>query len=96
MKVVTICGSMKYVEEMKKVSEILAKKNGWCVLQPIYDIDKDKTTKEEFDMLKQEHFKRIELSDAIYVVNVDKYLGDSTKIEIEYATKLNKEIFFYE
>ena len=30
------------------------------------------------------------------VVNKDSYIGDSTKLEIDYATKLNKEIIFYE
>ena len=29
------------------------------------------------------------------VVNVDGYIGDSTKSEIEYAKSLNKEILYY-
>lgn len=40
--------------------------------------------------------KRIEISDAIYVVNVGGYIGSSTKKEIEYAISLNKEIYFLE
>ena len=31
-----------------------------------------------------EYFKRIELSDAILVINVCNYVGDSTNTEIEY------------
>ena len=31
------------------------------------------------------HLKRIEISDAIYVVNVNGYIGSSTKKEIENA-----------
>lgn len=46
-------------------------------------------------MLKEEHFKKIELSDAILVINVDEYIGYSTNLEIEYAKKLNKEILYY-
>ena len=45
--------------------------------------------------LKEEHFKRIELADAILVVNVNNYIGDSTNLEIEYAKKLGKEILYY-
>ena len=45
--------------------------------------------------LKEAHFKRIEFSDAILVVNVDNYIGDSTNLEIEYAKKLGKEIIYY-
>ena len=39
-------------------------------------------------MLKEAHFKRIELSDAILVVNINNYIGNSTNLEIEYAKKL--------
>jgi hypothetical protein len=35
------------------------------------------------------------LSDAIFVVNVDNYIGNSTKQEIEYAQKLGKEVLYY-
>lgn len=44
--------------------------------------------------LKDAHFKRIDLSDTIYVVNKDKYIGNSTKKEIEYAKSLNKKIIY--
>ena len=42
--------------------------------------------------MKVAHFKRIELSDAILVVNINHYIGNSTNREIEYAKKLGKEI----
>ena len=45
--------------------------------------------------LKEEHFKKIELSDAILVINKDNYIGESTRLEIEYAKSLNKEIIYY-
>lgn len=45
--------------------------------------------------LKDEHFKRIELSDAIFDINVNNYIGESTNLEIEYAKKLGKEIIYY-
>ena len=96
MKVVTICGSMKFADEMQNIAMKLAKENGWCILQSIYNIDIQKTTKEELELLKQEHLKRIELSDAIYVVNIGGYIGESTKTEIEYAKKNHKEIIYHE
>ena len=45
--------------------------------------------------LKKSHFKKIELSDAILVVNINNYIGESTKLEIEYAKSLKKEIMYY-
>ena len=51
--------------------------------------------KEQLIKLREAHFKKIELSDAIFVVNVNNYIGESTKLEIEYAKKLGKEILYY-
>ena len=79
MKVITVCGSYKYKNEMQEITEKMALK-GNCMLTPI-----------ELTM----HKDKIKLSDAILVVNVDGYIGDSTKSEIEYAKSLNKEILYY-
>ncbi len=57
--------------------------------------DNIEITKEQILKLKEEHFKRIELSDAILVVNINNYIGYSTNIEIEYAKRLDKEIIYY-
>ena len=70
--------------------------DGNCVLTPTYPVIKDITiSDEQIKYLKEEHFKRIDLSDAIFVIDVDNYIGDSTKLEIEYAKKLGKEIIYY-
>lgn len=42
------------------------------------------------------HMKRIDMSDAIYVINKDGYIGTSTLEEIEYAKSNNKEILYLE
>lgn len=44
-------------------------------------------TEEQLIKLKKAHFKRIEFSDAILVVNIDNYIGNSTNLEIEYDKK---------
>ena len=41
------------------------------------------------------HKEKIKISDAILVVNVNNYIGSSTKSEIEYAKSLGKEIIYY-
>lgn len=96
MKVVTICGSMKFANEMQRIAGALAIDKSWCVLQCIYDLDFANLTSEDLNLLKNEHLKRIELSDAIYVVNINGYIGNSTKLEIEYATKQGKEVIYHE
>jgi hypothetical protein len=95
MKIITLCGSLKFQKEMMIVAEKIALK-GNCVLTPVYPIlENYEKTAEQLQQLKEAHFKRIELSDAILVINVDNYIGKSTKLEIEYAKKLNKEIIYY-
>ena len=69
---------------------------GNCILTPVYPIlENCKRTDEQLEKLKQAHFKKIELSDAILVINVNNYIGNSTNLEIEYAKKLEKEIIYY-
>ena len=34
------------------------------------------------------------MSDAIFVVNVDNYIGESTYSEIDWANRMKKQIFF--
>lgn len=95
MKIITLCESLKFKNEMMIVAEKVALK-GNCVITPVYPVlDNFIRTKEQLECLKLAHFKKIELSDAILVVDVDKYIGESTKLEIEYAKKLGKEIIYY-
>lgn len=96
MKVITICGSLKYKSEMMKVAEKLALE-GICIITPVYPIEENYTrTEKQIENLKKAHFKKIDLSDSIFVVNVNNYIGESTKLEIEYAKSKNKEIIYLE
>ena len=92
MKIVTLCGSLKFQKEMMEVAEKMALK-GFCVFNPVFPVLENYQIKEEqLQKMKEAHFKRIELSDAILVVNANHYIGNSTNREIEYAQKLGKEI----
>ncbi|MBQ6860728.1 MAG: hypothetical protein IJO08_03685 [Clostridia bacterium] len=96
MKVITVCGSMKYKKEMMEITEKMALE-GNCMIPPIYltKSSKEEYTTENFNTLAEVHYEKIRHSDAILVVNVDNYIGESTTKEIEYAKSLNKEILYY-
>lgn len=97
MKIITVCGSLKFKNEI--ISEALKLElEGNVVITPIFPItdDKDSFTEEEFAILGRMHKEKIKLSDAIFVVNVNNYIGSSTQSEIEYAKSLNKEIIYLE
>ena len=78
-KVITMCGSLKFEDEIRKQTERL-ELEGNCVLSIIYpgnpNFDKDSYT--------------------IFVVNVNGYVGSSTKSEIAYAIAQGKEVLSLE
>lgn len=96
MKVITVCGSYKYQKEMQEITEELALQRN-CLLTPIEltKKNKDAYSIEELTLLGNMHKEKIKLSDAILVVNINNYIGESTKSEIEYAKSLDKEIIYY-
>lgn len=53
--------------------------------------DGDESTPEK-QGLDQLHFRKIDLSDGIYVINVGGYVGSSTRREIEYAYETGKTV----
>lgn len=97
MKIITVCGSLRFVKEIMEISEKL-ELQGNCMLTPICNLSnpsKDCYTEQEILMLGKMHKEKIKLSDAILVVNVNGYIGNSTRKEIEFAKALNKEILYY-
>ncbi len=97
MKIITICGSLKFKEEMLKIA-LDKELDGDCVITPIFPSENDKRilTSEQIKIFNNMHKEKIKISDAILVVNVNGYIGDTTKSEIEYAKELNKEIIYLE
>ena len=81
MKIITLCGSLKFQKEMMTIAEKMALE-GYCILTPVYPVSENiERTEEQLIKLKETHFKRIEFSDTILVVNVNNYIGDSTNLE---------------
>jgi len=107
---ITICGSMTFYQEMKAAKEGL-EVLGYEVLVPV-EVERgrvpieslSKTTDEEkinvkieYDFIR-EHFKKIEQSDVILILNYEKngiagYIGGNTFLEMGYAFGLGKKIF---
>lgn len=94
--VVTIAGSMKFWDDMVETAARLTKV-GYIVLSP-YRINLDPSDNEDEIRSKvSESFKRkIEMSDILFVIDKDGYIGKDVYGEIQYAMKLNKRIEFLE
>jgi len=48
------------------------------------------------DLLDDLHLRKIDLSDRVYVINLNGYIGNSTRREIEYAISQGKPVEFME
>ena len=93
MKIITVCGSLKFKDEIMKITEKMALQ-GNCMLSITYPTKSD-YTEEEKEILGKMHKEKIKISDAVLVVDIDDYIGSSTESEIELAKALNKEVIYY-
>ena len=93
MKTYTICGSMRFEKEMREIAFLLETQKECNILQCTY-ADRE-VSAEEKRRITEAHYRKIDLSDGIYVVNINGYIGTSVTTEIEYAKKQGKEILFY-
>lgn len=96
-EIICICGSTKFKDKIIQVQKELTLQGYVVIGMHLFSQDEGiELTKEQLLMLKEKHKLKIDLSDAIYVVNPNGYLGDSTKEEIEYAISKGKKIMSLE
>ena len=111
-KVVCFCGSVRFSTEMLIVAWEYAKAGkivlGWCVLPDCYfeanpgskgdDAAGIHAAEKEGvkEILDELHKRKIDLADEILVINIDGYVGNSTKSEILYAIDHGKPVRWLE
>lgn len=91
-KVITLCGSTKFKEEFIEVQKQLTLEGNIVISVGLFGHSGDNFTDEEKIMLDDMHKRKIDMADEIFVINVNNYIGSSTKSEIEYAKSHNKTI----
>lgn len=93
--IVTLCGSTRFRDAYAKAyrEESLAGKIVLSVGVLFHADDESlRANGPEKVALDVLHFRKIEISDEILVLNVGGYIGESTMNEINYAKKLGKRI----
>lgn len=102
-KVITLCGSTKFKDEFIKVQKELTLKGNIVISLGTFghsDEEWNKRSEEEKEKLKEMfadmHRRKIDMSDEIFVINVNGYIGKSTRSEIEYAKQHGKKINYLE
>ncbi len=103
-KIITVCGSSRFIEIMAVVAWLLERDEGaitmglhllpwWYCVDDIPDhLAEHEGCSDELDEL---HLKKIEISDEVYVVDQDGYIGDSTRREIAHAENLSIPIRYH-
>lgn len=100
--VVTVCGSSRFIEQMAVVRWELEKAGkitlGLHLLPMAYAQCQDHMAEEQdvAAAMDELHLRKIDMSDHIFVVNVDGYIGESTAREIAYAKKKGIPVVYLE
>ena len=95
-KVITLCGSTRFKEDFERINRELTLLGNIVISVGVFGHSDFEPTDEQKVMLDDIHKRKIDMADAIYVINKDGYIGSSTRSEIEYAIKHNKEVIFME
>lgn len=102
-KVITLCGSSRFKEAFMRVQKVLTLEGNIVISLGLFGHSGDEEVWEGMGdnaitktklMLDDMHKRKIDMADAIFVVNEDGYIGDSTKSEIAYAQAQGKEILY--
>ena len=97
-KVVTLCGSTRFKDTFMEIQKRLTLQGYIVISVGLFGHagDEEVWTEGIKEMLDDMHKRKIDMADEIFVINVDGYIGSSTRSEIEYARKTGKPVRYLE
>ena len=96
--VITLCGSTRFKDACMAVQKKLTLEGNIVISVGLFGHsgDDEVWTEGTKEMLDNMHKRKIDMADAIYVINVGGYIGESTRSEIEYALRNGKKVYYLE
>ena len=96
-KVITVCGSSKFKGAILGVTQRLTLK-GHIVINHGFFHHRDMVPITDAQKLELDELmlRKIDISDAIHIVNINGYMGSTTHVAINYAQKQRKAITYEE
>ena len=98
--VITLCGSTRFKDDYVRVQRELTLKGYVVISVGLFghaDGEYETVLTDEVKgMLDDMHLQKIDMAEAIYVINRNGYIGSSTAREIAYAKARGKEIQYME
>ena len=97
-KVITLCGSTRFKDAFVQAQKDLTLAGNIVISVGLFGHsgDDEVWTDGTKEMLDDMHKRKIDMADEIYVINVDGYIGESTRSEIEYAIATGKPVCYLE
>ena len=104
-KVITLCGSTRFKDEFLREQKRLTLEGNIVISVGLFGHSGDNEVWESMDegtltktkeILDDMHKRKIDMADEIFVINVNGYIGDSTKSEIAYAESTGKKVNYLE
>lgn len=93
IKLVTVCGSTKFKRETEQAIAMLEERGDAAMsVGSFMHADEVELTTEQKERYDKLHLSKIAISDYVYVVNPEGYIGKSTLSEIKFAESLDKPI----
>lgn len=96
--VITLCGSTRFKEQFLEAQKRLTLEGNIVISVGLFGHsgDEEVWTPGTKEMLDNMHKRKIDMADAIYVINPGGYIGESTRSEIEYARANGKKVLYLE
>jgi len=103
--VITLCGSTRFKEDFMEMRKKLTLAGNIVLSVGLFGHSGDEEVWENMDegtltrtkvMLDDMHKRKIDMSDEIFVINKNGYIGDSTRSEINYALEHGKTVKYLE
>lgn len=93
-KIITLCGSTRFKDAFIEAQKNLTLAGNIVITVGLFGHSGDEEVWKPGvkEMLDDMHLRKIDLADEIFVVNVDGYIGKSTKREIAYAKSAGKKV----
>ncbi len=104
-RVITLCGSTRFKDAFMQAQKKLTLDGNIVISVGLFGHSGDSEVWDGMDegaisktkeMLDDMHKRKIDMADEIFVINVDGYIGSSTRSEIEYAKATGKKVRYLE
>ena len=97
-KVITLCGSTRFKDAFLEAQKRLTLDGNIVISVGLFGHsgDDEVWTEGTKEMLDDMHRAKIDMADEIFVINVNRYIGSSTRAEIEYAKATGKTVRYLE